>query len=182
MEYRGEFLSPGSRSPVIPQSKFDTAGHDVAHHDESLSKEQVDEIERLLDRIGASDADDTDLPEETHEDPNIPASTVPTNKKHSRNTTALRQSQKNAPNLERELLWKAHIKDVQTYLEAKKRTTTRAILQERKHKKEVHQSQPWQRIHRSCTAPALLADMDASLSNFFIHPTDLRDFIEFRSS
>lgn len=177
----GEFVSPGARSPPFYGSSINDAEDDVTRESESFSKAQIDEIERLLDRIGAGDPTDGFLQEDEAEQGEDVSPAAPAITSKNPPTTFTHSGRKTQIIPDKERIWKAHIKDVQAYLEAKHSTTTRAILQERQYRKEAHQSRPWQRKSPNDAAPPLtLVDTEQS-ANYLIRASDMKQFIHSRS-
>jgi hypothetical protein len=178
MDRWGEVMSPDSGSPGIPHSTLE----DSEQQAESFSKDQIDEIEQLLSRIGATDDTDVnDLLNEAHKTANKPSATSSTNGTHVKAVPLTTRSRYSAAFSEKEQIWKTHIKDVQKYLEAKKSTTTRAILHERQHKKQAHLTRPWKCVSPVGKGPSLLEGDQASPSEFIVEPTDMKSFITSRS-
>lgn len=182
MSHWGEFVSPDAHSASSPEAAANYAQNDDEPKSELFSKAQIDEIERLLDRIGANSSVDDYFLDEVHDGAKMrPAASLPCKKKHGQPAPERSQRRKNAISTERERLWEARIKDVQTYLESKKSNTTRAIMQERQYRKQVHQSKPWRRVHRADSMQSFAHPQKDPLSEYLIQPTDLRTFIESRS-
>lgn len=182
MQKPGQFTSPGSRSPPVYRPASEYHEGEIEHHPESFSREQIDEIEQLLERIGGSDLDDSTLLEDVRDESTVTPAITPSNAAHNAPTKMSQLNKKVSALSDKDRIWKDHIKDVQTFLEAKKRTTTRTILHERQRKKEVHQSRPWQRITYKDATPSVEEVEKRVSSNYLVHATDMKSFICSRSS
>lgn len=181
MDRKGDFLSPsfcGSRRS--PSSERDVSPGSV-HQDDAFSKEQINEIEQLLARLGESNTSDSFISDGEN---NAPATTVapaPIEMAHS--TTPVRSAKVRAGPAasDKDRVWRAHIKDVHTYMEAKRSTTTRAILHERQHRKNVHLSRPWQRASQGDQIPVTAPSAEVSAVEYIVQPTDMKNFVASRS-
>ncbi|KAK7200380.1 hypothetical protein NESM_000092100 [Novymonas esmeraldas] len=183
MHQRGDFVSPVSHRTSTQCSRSSVGAASQGQSEEEVfTEDQVQEIERLLSRIG--DATDDD---QRSEDPPELESVRQVASAHAPPQAVLRGHKdlvgrpRARPVLnERDRVWKARVADAHTYLERKKSDTTKAILNERRFRENNRQLRPRHRTRSpSCTSKPLPSLFDSN-TRYDIHADDMVRFVEAR--
>ncbi|CAC9493780.1 hypothetical_protein [Leishmania infantum] len=182
MDRRGDFSSPASHRK--PEHHSNIGDDDISANpfqEEMFSKDQIQEIEQLLSRIGDSTEDHEMLAnsfEVDHASSTTGALAAHKSCKHD-NMLPDRLHGRDAEE-KRERMWRARIADVQTYLGRKKSDTINAILNERRFREKTRQQRHRYRAPFHSQTPKLRPLTD-HFSKYDVQADDMTLFIEMRS-
>lgn len=183
MERRGDFASPGAaRRPPFCLDESRDATPASPSQDELFSEDQIQEIEELLMRIGEAPEDADPSAGRTAFQSAAAVPVTPATLKNTDKSLKARRLHRyiETPASRQDAVWRSHIADVHTYLDGKRSETTRALLAERKFRKETRSPPPRRRTASRSEAPQTLS-AETSAHPLFLRADDLERFVASRA-
>lgn len=178
----GDFSSPASHRKLEQYSSI--GDNDLSANpfqEEMLSKDQIQEIEQLLSRIG-DDTEDREMLASSFEADHASSATGALAAHKSCKHEKMLRDRLHGKDAEekRERIWRARIADVHTYLGKKKSDTINAILNERRFREKTRQQRHRHRAPFHSQTPKLLPLTD-QFSEYDVQADDITLFVEMRS-